>query len=294
MAKLSVRNLLIIAGIVGLLLAVLVGSFLSKHSSKQAVSTTGGLMVVVAKVDIPPRTIITSAMVEERSIPAAGLQPDVATSLEKVVGSVTLDMIFAEEQIINKRILGEVKSAGFTGQIPEGYRAMTIMAIEPAGVAGFPKPGDFVDVIGIWDKKDVGIHAADMVLQNLRILAINRNVETRSTTDNSKDKAREKEALVTLAVTSQEAVELGLLEEKGKIRLALRPFLPEGDVTTRTTVPDDQIGLGGRVAKSAPSSAPKAPSSDYQAPPVMNSQPPMASGGVVVIRGTKMFVSPIN
>lgn len=104
--------------------------------------------VVVATVNIPAYTPITSDMVTIRQVPLGTAHPLAARTLEEVVGYVTESETLEGEQLLPPKLkqLGQTES-GLSYIIPEGMRAVTIPVDEVTGVAGFLQRGDYVDVI---------------------------------------------------------------------------------------------------------------------------------------------------
>jgi pilus assembly protein CpaB len=291
--KISPKGLLAIALVLSLVTSLLVYNYLKGVTSQTAKQTQ---TVMVAKVDIPPKTKITADMVQEVKVPAEYIQPGAILELGGVVGVVARETIVAGEQITERRLVIAGKPVGFSGMIPWGKRAVTVAVTEVTGVAGMIKAGDWVDVVATFDKQDVGSHTSQVVLQNIQVLAVNRETEAGSTTTGKDGKeAAVKTATVTLAVSPDEAAQLALGEEKGKIRMALRPFLAnEGVVAATAETPQDMVGMhphamsdnSGSTAKSAPSSPPSNPS----VTPPPTSQPSMGAG-IQMIRGTKITLN---
>lgn len=288
MSKLSVKGLIVVALALSLVTSMLVYNYLKGASQK---TFKEGMTVVVAKMDIPPKTKIVPEMVQEMKMPAEYMQPGIVTEMKSVIGVVTREKLIAGEQITERRLLLEGKSAGFTGIIPPNMRAVTVAVTEVTGVAGFVKAGDYVDVVAIFDKNDTGEHAGNLILQNVLVLAANHETELGNPEAASKDKKDVvKTATVTLAVSPDEAPKLAVSEEKGKIRLALRPFMPEiGIAFTQAATPTELVGFhqpprvnngsggGGATAERA--------TDKQQAPPITK--------GITIIRGTKVEVVPI-
>lgn len=287
--KLSNKGLLIIAIILSFITTGLVYSYLKKTSNSQPKDTVS---VVVAKVDIGPKTRITPEMVQVVMVPAPYLQPGVVHDPKEVIGAMSKEQIVVGEQVTARRIVVEGKSAGFTGLIPADKRAVTIGVNEVTGVAGFVKAGDFVDVIVTFDQNIVGDNVSQFVLQNVMVLAANREAEpgaVEQTSSNAKDKKElAKTSTVTLAVSPEEASKVTLSEEKGKVRLALRSFMQNADVSIAGSVtPKDIVGIHSSPVPDKQSGEP-AP-----APPA----PPAAKqpvSGIQMIRGTKTEIVPIN
>ena len=104
--------------------------------------------IVVAAVDIPAFTPITSDMVTFQQVPMGYAHPLAARTKEEVVGLVTESEIIAGEEMLPSKLkqFGETDS-GLSYVVPEGMRAVTVAVDEVSGVAGFLQRGDYVDVI---------------------------------------------------------------------------------------------------------------------------------------------------
>ncbi len=272
MAKLSGRGLLVIALILSLLTSALVYSYL-KGIANQAIKP--GKPVITAKVDIPPKTQITAEMVQESSVPPEYIQPGAIVALGDVVGVTSREQIIAGEQITQTRLVVPGQTRGFAGIIPSDKRAVTVAVTEVTGVAGFLKAGDYVDVLVTFDTNTVGENVSQIVLQNLLVLAVDRDTDANQAEAN-KDKKDVSKTAVTLAVTPEEAARLTVADEKGKIRMALRPTIPaNGTVAANGVTPKELVGSYAAPEKS---SAPAKPS-----------EPPAKPAPVIqVIRGTKL------
>lgn len=276
MAKLSTKGLTVVALVFSLLAAGLVYSFLQNLAAQ---NNRQGQPVVVAKANIPARTKLTAEMLKVVNVPAEYVQPGAVNDISKAVGVATREQIAAGEQLAERHLLIGSK-AGFAGLVPSGKRAVSVAVTEVTGVGGLVKPGDFVDVIVTFDTNTVG-HLSQIFLQNVKVLATNRNTET-AEADNAKKEAAANRMTVTLAVSPDEATRLTVAEEKGKIRLALRPYV-SGDTTVvaDTRRPRDLLNDSGPAYVAGEGAA--APAVQPVAPPVR---------GIQVIRGTAVMEIP--
>ena len=283
MAKTSKKSLFFAAVALSAVLAFMLYRYLS--------APVNGKMVIVAKNDIVPKTVITADMVKEVSVPMDYIQPNSLQNTKKVVGSISRDTILAGAQITSQNLVAAAKPSGFSGIIPSDKRAMTIAVNEESGIAGFTKPGDYVDLIVTMDQQSLGEPTSKTILKNLQVLAYNHtleNGEEDSAITKATSTTTSKTNTVTLAVNPMEAVQLALGAEKGKIRLALRPFMVEDNgIETTSVTPTSLIG----------SEFQPAPAPVYIAQPVQTGYvsheyfpqelPPAFSKTIQVIRGTK-------
>jgi pilus assembly protein CpaB len=280
--RLSIRGLVAIAVALSLLTAFLVYGYLNNLASR---TTKAGQPVIVAKKDIAAKTRITAEMVEETLVPAEYIQPGAMTEAGQVIGVVAREHISASEQITPRLLVLGNKTAGFSGTIPDGKRAVTVAVSEVTGVAGFVKAGDRVDVVITFDQSAVGDNAAKLVLQNVQVLAANQDAEGAGPDAGKKDAGRAR--VVTLAVTPQEAAQLTLGEEKGKLRLALRPYTAgEEIVAVNTVTPKDMVGEQTAPARGGGEGA--GARGTAASPAAAAAPAPTGSFGIQVIRGTSV------
>jgi pilus assembly protein CpaB len=259
----SRRLLLLLALVAGIVAAILVYTALSRNSestSGDAGATATMAPVVVAKQDIPARTKITASMVEVRQMPLDDASELAFTDLSDAVGRVTRYPIATSEQVLSTKVVA-LESAAVTGDslsyvIPDGRRAMAINVDEVVAVGGLVLPGDYVDVMAVFDvtfrdgesEKTENKYFTRLILQNIEVLAVAQTVVdappeagTATGSDaeagaaapettgeqrarNTEAEPEPKAATVTLSLTPQEAQLIFLAEENGVIRMAVRPY----------------------------------------------------------------------
>src|SRR4051812_20169517 len=113
------RRALMISLICGLVAAFLVYRLVSSASpgSTDAIKT---VPVVVAKQDIPPRTVIDASMLAIKDVPTSLKLPTVFTDMKTAIGMVSREHIAAGEQLLNVKLAGSSQALGFAGQVPTG------------------------------------------------------------------------------------------------------------------------------------------------------------------------------
>ncbi|MHB8990944.1 MAG: Flp pilus assembly protein CpaB [Chloroflexota bacterium] len=201
--------------------------------------------VVVAVQDIPARTKVTPSMLAVKDMPATAKHANAFALVKEVEGKVTKLPISAGEQVISNKFAALREEAGLAFTIPPGKRAVAITVSEVIGAGGLIVPGDFIDVIGVFDKDTMGKDMATMVLQNMEVLSVAQSIEGEVAPEQPKGpvqqvgdqikgpqptptpvvkaKAQPQAKTVTLAVSPEEAQRLVLAEARGALRLALRP-----------------------------------------------------------------------
>ena len=257
--KITYRHWVFLAGAASLILGLLVFAGLNGMGANEEVKPVDSIHVVVAKQDIAPKTIIKESMVEVREVPASMVSDDAVREVSDIVNKPAKVEILKDDIISTRKVLMDITMAGFTGDIPPECRAISIAITDVTGVAGFAKPGDYVDVMLIakGDEKMTG----RIVLQDVLLLAINKNTEqkqkaagdgssgdTKKTGDSAdsknqsdkksadaaKDEAISDLATATLALLPEDALKLIIEAQEGTLYLALRPYKPRDKFTTDT------------------------------------------------------------
>ena len=126
-----------------------------------------------------------------------------------------LTAIEANEPILSSKITGPGQRATLSAMIADGMRAVTIRVNDVEGVAGFVLPGDRVDVALTRQGDKSASTSTDVVLQNVKVLAIDQIADERA------DKPSIARA-VTLEVDTNSAQKLALASPVGTLSLMLR------------------------------------------------------------------------
>lgn len=192
--------------------------------------------VVVAKKAIPAHTKLTPDMLAVRQVAKDLSIPGAIRSVTDAAGKETV-LPLAEGEPLLKAAFEQPQAAGsLAAQIPAGRRALTLAVSEVSGLAGRVEAGDRVDAIVVFGRDVTGIDQATLLLENLTVLALGKDLPGASATA-PKGGAAATYSSVTLAVTPREAVMLALATRRGQLQLALRPGSGEGEVG-RITVTD--------------------------------------------------------
>ena len=209
--------------------------------------------VVVAKVRIPPRTVMTADMVDIKQVRVEDKHPKAYSSVNDVVGKTTKQSITAAEQVLTTKFFGDREESGLAFIIPEGMRAISVAVSELSASGGMIVPGDHVDVIAIAraslekgtevspDGRTVTfgeISKATIALQNVEVLAIGqelRGTEEATTpavvsavtgqetaTKEKQPQAAPSARSATLALSPQQIQRLLLFSDLCELHLVLR------------------------------------------------------------------------
>lgn len=245
------RKFILFALALGALGAVLVYAAFSRTQSSTGGGAGANTPVVVAKTDIAARTKITESMIEVRLVGADARSDLAFTDTAAVVGQVTRFPIAASEQVLSSKVVSLAATSATTGRslsfvVPQGKRGIAIKVSEVANAGGLILPGDYVDVLVVYDiefqsdpkdptkREKAESYLVLTLLQNVEVLAVQQSVvdvvpeATPTAGDqrvrNSEAKAVPDAITVTLALSPEDAQKIYLAESNGRIRLALRPF----------------------------------------------------------------------
>lgn len=195
--------------------------------------------VAMAKTDLPVGTKLSEEMVELVPFPRGRAPDGHLTSLEQAKGRVLLTALKRHEPILQARLAPPgVTTGGMAALMGVDKRAMAVKVDEVAGVAGFVKPGDRVDVLVTINPSQklaqkLAPVVTKVVLQNALVLAAGSDLERKG-----QDQEPMPVKVVALEVTPSEAEKLALAATEGKLRLALRnPLNAEPVLTNGATIP---------------------------------------------------------
>lgn len=197
--------------------------------------------VVVVKKSVGRGLPIPAENVELRKIPSEFVGPTMVKTLDAVVGKIATSTLFEGEFVLHEKVAkAGSRGGGIATLIPAGLRAYSIQASNSANrVSGLLQAGDHVDVLltrGSQSNSGDASAKSESLIQNVEVLAIDKNVEqatNKSSSMNSSSKPEAKTSTVTLLVTPKQAAVLGLGQKEGILSLALRN--PEDDTITEGT-----------------------------------------------------------
>jgi pilus assembly protein CpaB len=179
--------------------------------------------ILVAKSDLPRGQTISPTDISWEAWPAktaAGnfiRKSDRPAGIENLTGMIVRTPFVAGEPIREAKLVN-AKGSGFMAAIlPTGMRAVATQITPETGAGGFILPNDHVDVImtprGANDKSGT---TSETILRNVRVLAVDQNVEEK----NGQKVVVGKTA--TLELTPGQAETLALSQQLGLLSLALR------------------------------------------------------------------------
>ena len=303
MERLTPRQLLLACGVVALLIFLLIYFTLTKLTAPKPqpqqpkpVTQTQQIRdvkVVTAKTSIPERTLIKEEMLSLTTMPSNKVPNGALMRTTDLVGRPSKVAIGAGEVITTQKVFVSIMDMGLSGRIPPECRAITVGISDVTGVAGFAQPGDYVDVMLVSSQVENNKVVSEMILQNVLLLAINKQVENGSnapTQNNANAKGQNatvtgqpkvtgNPAMATMALLPEDALKLAAKAQLGQIYLVLRPYRPANGVSDDTYY--SVTKASGKMPVTPPPAGTIPPGADIDTSPTANVQ---------IIRGTTTTV----
>jgi pilus assembly protein CpaB len=176
--------------------------------------------VVVAAADLPAGGGFKPEALKLVDWPAAKLPVGAFSNVAQLNGRVLKTSAANGAMILEPMLSPPGSIGGLSAMLAPGSRAMTIRVNDVVGVAGFPLPGNYVDVISYLKlprKKDQTVDSfiSKTVLEHILVLASAQRTGHEDTTPKTVES-------VTLQVTPQQAEMLDMVSNAGKLTLVLR------------------------------------------------------------------------
>jgi pilus assembly protein CpaB len=238
---------LVIAVVAGGIAALLAGRSDPPPPAPAPVAQLETTDVLVAATDIGLGTKVSAQELRWQTWPASAVSPNFIRKNERpdainiLAGSVARAPFSAGEPIRETKLVKANGSGYMAAILPAGMRAISVEISPETGAGGFILPNDHVDVIlSRRDKaaeKAIGseVHTSEVILSNVRVLAIDQNVEEK----NGQRVVVGKTA--TLELGPKQAETLALSRQLGTLSLALRSLV-DFDAKDKPEVTNDDGG----------------------------------------------------
>ena len=241
---------LAVAVVLGLFAVFIANSYISGREQKA--DLTGTTKVAVAAVPLAYGTDITPDKIKFVDYPKASLPPGAFMSAAQLLPEgkkrFALMTIGINEPVLASKISGEGQGASIAALLPEGMRAATVRINDVSGVAGFIQPNDSVDVLITRTPPGANQQLTDVLLQNVRVIAIDQEAKN---SDGTPKLAR----TATFEVTPIDAQKLALAQEAGNLSLVLRkPGEQNNPVVETVSMNDLRYNMYGGARYPAPAS----------------------------------------
>lgn len=192
--------------------------------------------VIVARTDLPARTVVTDDLVEAIPVPRRFMQQDAfevrtPSDIKMVSNLVTVVRIPRGNQLTQSTLVSLSPEAGLSVKVPPGERG-TVLSVE-SGLIGLIKPGDRIDIMVTFeavmlDGRKEKVTAT--ILQNILVLGVGGDLgQAMSAKDSDAKKKAQKsvqsfgdKSALSLSMSPVEAQFLALSEKQGDISVIVR------------------------------------------------------------------------
>jgi pilus assembly protein CpaB len=187
--------------------------------------------VLVAKTDLSRGQVIDAQDIGWQTWPADAAnsnfikKPDRPDAMKDFVGAIVRVALVSGDPLRDPDVVMARGSGFMAAVLPQGMRAVAVDISPESSAGGFILPDDRVDVLLTrHDKaaeKATGVEkfTSDTILVNVRVLAVDQNLEEKNGTKTVIGKT------ATLELTEQQAETLSLSKQMGTISLTLRSLL---------------------------------------------------------------------
>ena len=215
--------MLLIALVFGGIAVFFANIWLNSQSGRPAqVATTASTVetstIVVAARDLTYGEQLNAEVLREIPWPKSSIPVGAFAKISELTGDgnhVVLTSISPNEPVLKWKISGAGARASLSAIVGAGMRAVAIRINEVVGVGGFILPGDHVDVLYTRGGGSNGGSSTDILIQNVRILAIERIADQKKSEPILGNVA-------TVEVTTLDAQKIALAQTTGTLSLTLR------------------------------------------------------------------------
>ena len=234
--------------VLGLFAVYIANAYLTGKA--QEADLSGTTKVAVAAVPLEYGTDITADKVKFVDYPKSSIPPGSfgtpAQLLPNGQKRFALMTIGINEPLLATKISGAGQGASISSLLTAGMRAATVRIDDISGVAGFVQPNDSVDVLITRTLPNDNAKLTDVLLQNVRVLAIDQEAKN---SDGTPKLARS----ATFEVAPLDAQKLALGQQAGSLSLVLRkPGEANNPVVETVSMGDLRYNMYGGARYPAP------------------------------------------
>ncbi len=241
--------------------------------------------VVVAKTTIMPRTRIQDTMIQMKELPDDLVPEGAIKSFNDVLNVQVKVTIFAGDVLTIQKVFADKSAEGFIGTIPPDCRAVSINVNEITGVAGFAKPGDFVDLL-LSEKSEYSA-TTSVLLQNVPLLSVNQDMGNGVMDGNNGGSAISNPTIATFALRPDDALKLISASKLGEIYMSLRPATPYSNYVDTVEYTFESVNSPNRAQAAT---VPAIPEGQFAPIPQLPAEPPVPK--IEIIQGDQIVQSP--
>lgn len=210
--------------------ALIVGGIvvMSLYQGQFRFERSGGppIEVVIAAQDIPFGEPVRAEWLGTRTLPQDYVEDRhiLANRIRDLIGLPLAQSVRGGETIMRTDLspLSDQQRT-LSGEIPQGRRAITILATQTSAFNGLLRPGDHVDVIlTIGDPLHAEGWHNTLLLENIPVLAVGRQLHEEETDEGRRGYRLGQTTSVTLEVTFEEGAHITQAQHDGRVQLTLR------------------------------------------------------------------------
>src|SRR3989454_9882083 len=278
------RHRVLVAFGIAWLSAVLLSWWVYKEST--APQSRDLVYAVAATEDLPAGKRLQPADLKLIRLDRKDLPKGAFLKISDLVDRAVPVPVAAGEAVLVGKLAAKGSGEGLTALIEPGTRALSVQVNEISGVSGFIQPGTRVDVLftRVFSNGD---GATTTILQNVKVIAYCRQLDPAEKVD---PRDTSSPTVATLLVTQEQAENLVLAGQRGRIQLALRTSLDDEITASSDPVKSIDLGIDEPRKPASSSVVPVRPAVSPPAPVVTTKTgKPETEGRVVrIFRGEKV------
>lgn len=221
------KKVYLIAVVVALIAGFATFYFATELDKKTTIKDAETITVLVPVADIAANVKITEDMFNEdepkfveKTIITKDANPEVVTEKEQLIDMVTVDPLYASEQINPNRVEPlDGANVALSLKLPKDKVAYSFSAGSVTSVDGYIREGDTVDVIVYEQKDEKG--KSEVKYKDLKILRVSNAQD--SVTASQSGQPLNAYSTLTVEVTKDEALQLYDIEQNYTYKLILNP-----------------------------------------------------------------------
>jgi Flp pilus assembly protein CpaB len=209
------RKFSLFGAVIAIIAFIAVVVFAKSLNKTQNVAVVGSSYVVVAKVAIPARTVISPSDLRVEKYPASLVPPGSYATIAPLIGKVAAVDIEAGDPVTSNLVVANPSSVIGPEPpylpIPKGYVAMTIPTSDELGVGYYIQPYDHIDILATYNSKTF------VALSNIVVLRVG-DANGQTTSPGATNATPQ---TLTVQLTLQQAVYLKWLLDNAVVRYVL-------------------------------------------------------------------------
>ena len=212
---------------VPLIVALVFGSIAAVGFSKmnKAAPQAESVEIYVASRVIDQSEEVKEDAVKLERWPAKNVPTDAIRKWEDLKGKFVAQRIFDGEPVLSRKLLDSKQTKGW---IPNGFTTIDLDSSDASGISNLVAPGDFVNVIGFFPKRDLITETTTKtVLSGIRVYAVDGQT---SRDDKEEKTTKNGQKTVSLVMHPSDAEAWTWAKELGKVSLSLGRPDPSGSV----------------------------------------------------------------